>query len=760
MSEDVRLLQRDDDGLSIVDLLENLLFYWRTFVVVALLVTSVAIAHAVITRPIFISDVLLQVEPQKGASLGALRDVSPLLDAGASPVPGEIEVLRSRRVFGRAIEASGQVTEILVPDRVPLVGDWISRRISLRGADALVRRLLPLDYEWGGEELRLGEFNVPEIFLNRTFVLTADGDGGWVLRGPDGAFIARGRVGREVQSADGAVQIRVDSLRARPGNRFLVTRYDLLTRIRALAPGLAISEVARQSNVIRATYEDTDPQRAATLLNALADAYVEQNVGRRSEEAQKSLVFLRQHLPLLKQQLEDAESRLNDYRNGQEILDISAETKALLDRSVALAAQREVLKLKRRELAQLYEPAHPAVKAIDAQIASIAEESGASDREIRRLPAREQRYLQLLRDVQVNNQLYVSLLNNAEQLEIAKAGTIGNVAIIDRAVPASIAARPKKAQNVTIGALFGIVLGFAIAQLLAVISGVVRDPKKLERAVGSPVLAIIPQSPEQISADDEELGSPFLLAARYPLSPASEALRSLRTAVLFALSSTARGKVVLVTSATPAQGKSLIASNFAYLMAIAGRKVLLIDADVRRRSLKEYLEIPPESLGLTEVLAGVANADDCILKGMYPNLYVLPAGKEARDPGGLIAKPEMRSLVEWAAGEFEYVVIDTAPLLAVSDTSAIAKLADQTVFVVRQNETGLSEVNDALSMLKRAGGDGISLVFNGYQASRLRYGYKYGYGYGYGYRYGTNGGYSYGGNSAKREVSGGRDSNN
>lgn len=735
-------LQREEGGISIVDMIENLLYYWRWFVVVAAIVGAIGVVRAIIATPIYTSDVLIQIEPPKSASLGALRDVSPMLDASASPVPGEIEVLRSRLVVGRAIQASANDIDVGIMDRFPVVGDWLARR-SVPAADGLVRGVLPFNYAWGGEELVLGVFDVDETLLNSSFILVTRDGGHWILQDQGGAVVAEGAIGALVRSKDGAVRLRVDKLRARPGNRFAVVRYDLVSRVRALAPGLIIAEAGRGSNILRASYEDTDPVRAARLLNAIADAYVEHNIDRRSEEAQKSLLFLREHLPQLKNQLERSEKLLNEYRNSQAILDITEETKSLLGRSVAVESQREVLKLRRRELALQYEPAHPALQAVDAQLAALNDEAGSAERDIRRLPEREQRYLQLLRDVEVNNQLYVSLLNNAEQLEVARAGTIGNVAVIDRAVQAPIPTRPKKAQMAVLGGLLGLLLGVLVTQLIALATGVVRDPKKLERATGMSALAILPQSPEQSESDGADSGAAFLVAERNPLSPMSEALRSLRTAVLFALSGSARGKVVLVASATSSQGKSLVAANLSYLLASGGRRVLVIDADIRRRSLRNYLPIARDVKGLTDVLTGGNSAASCVLPDVFPGLSVLPAGTGVRDPGGLFASQALREVVEWAAASYDNVVIDSAPLLIVSDSTELAKLVDQTLFVVRQNETSVSEVVEAIALLRRVGGDTSRLVFNGYLPSRLRYGYGYGYGYGgYGRRYGS--GQSYG----------------
>jgi tyrosine-protein kinase Etk/Wzc len=740
-ADDRLLLPGDDEGISLMDLVENLLHFWWAFVGVFVGCVALATAYAIIAPPIYQSDVLIEVEPQKGSALGALTDVEGLLAGGRSGVAGEIEILRSRAVVGRAIEASGADLEIRVLGRLPVVGDFLARRSKV-GPDGLVPPLFPgPDFAWGGEELIFDEFTVPDDLRGAEFTLVTGVGGQWSLLDESEVEILRGKVGERREAFKGAVRVRITSLRAAPGTRFRAKRHSPAAEVRDVVKALSVKEASRQSNVIRATLEDTDPKRAASLLNAIAAAYVERNVGRRSEEAQKSLAFLREQLPKLKEQLEASERRLNQFRNAQQILDVTAEIRTLLERTVALETQRAELELKRQELALRYEAAHPALRAVDSQLFALRGEAERTTRDVRGLPSREQEFLQLSRDVQVNTQLYVGLLNNAQQLEIARAGTIGNVAIVDRAVPADRPLKPNKQLTVALGGLVGLLLGFLAAQLLSSIAGVIRDPRKLERATGLQILAIIPRSPEQ---QDHETNAPhhFLVAERHGLSPTAESMRSLRTAVLFALSESNGGKTLLVTSATPAQGKSFVSANLAYLLASGGRKVLLIDADIRRRALREYFAIPENAKGVTEVIRSIARAEDCVIQDLHPNLSILPAGALVRNPGDIFARPELLALLDWSASMFDFVVIDSAPLLLVSDAAEIAKKANQTLFVVRQNESTKAGVVDALSTLRRAGCTNPGLVFNSFVASSLRYGDQYAYGYGYGRRYGY--GRSYG----------------
>lgn len=742
-ADDRPMMQGDDEGISVADLIENLLHFWWVFVGVLLACVAIATAYAIIAPPIYQSDVLIEVEPQKGSALGALTDVEGLLAGGRSGVQGEIEILRSRAVIGRAIDAIGADLEIRVQGRLPLLGEFLARRSKL-GPDGLVPPLFPgANFAWGGEELLLDEFVVPEGLRGAKFLLVAGEAGQWSLLDESEVEILRGKLGEMRSAFKGAVRVRVTGLRARPGTRFLVSRKPLIAEVRNVAKSLSAREASRQSNVIRATLEDSDPARAAQILNAIADAYVERNVGRRSEEAQKSLAFLREQLPQLKEQVDASERRLNQFRNTQQILDVTAEIRALLERTVAIETQRAELELKRQELALRYESAHPALRAVDSQLFALRGEAERSTRDVRSLPSREQEFLQLARDVQVNTQLYVSLLNNAQQLEIARAGTIGNVAIVDRAVRAPRPLKPNKRLTVALGGVAGLILGFLTSQLLAAMAGVVRDPRKLERLTGSPVLAIIPRSVEQ-QRKEEERDNHFLLAARHVLSPTTEALRSLRTAVLFALSEK-QGKVVLVTSATPAQGKSFISANLAFLLASGGRKVLIIDADIRRRALREYFPIPESAIGLSEILSGVAPTGSAVLEDLHPGLSVLPAGKLPTNPGELFTRPELGKVITWARDSFDFVVIDSAPLMLVSDAGELTGHSDNILFVVRQNEASSSEVLDSLAAVRRAGATSLSLVFNAYAPSNLRYGYGYGGRYGYGGKYGEYGGaYGYG----------------
>lgn len=742
-------IQNEEQGFSLVDLVENVFYFRWYFIGVALAIFAGSIVYALIKSPIYTADVLIQVEEKKGSSLGALSQVAKALDVQQSPVQGEIEIIRSRNVIGRAADSLKANIEITVDNRIPIIGGILARFLD-KDETGLTKPLWNSTLAWGGEELRIEEFVVPSKFLLRSFYLKIGDDRQWELFDEDMKSLGKGQGREALEALDGKLRFAINSVKARPGTEFEIRVHSAQSWIRRIVSAMSVTETKRQSSVIKITYEDRNPQRASDFLNAVADSYVQQNIERRSEEAEKSLVFLKEELPQLKKQLEASENRLNAFRNQKKTIDITGEIKELLEKSTQLEKSRLELELKRKEFTERYEPAHPLFKSITSQLQGIKSESALLNRQISQLPELQQEFIRLARDVEVNNQLYISLLNNSQQLQIAKAGTVANVAIIDRAVPPEKPSRPNKPLTIAIGGLLGLLLGFITTQLLALMTRIVRDPKKLELATGKSIMAILPLAVEQLE-HSEAMGdralreeSVYLLAKEKPNALTIEALRSLRTSLLFNLSETQRGKVILVTSAVPAQGKSFISANLSFLMGAIGKRVLLIEADIRLASIKRYIDFDTEAAGLSSILKGEATEEQVILHNVYPNMDFLQAGPRVRNPGDLLSTGRMQDLIHRLADQYDLVIIDSPPLLSVNDAREMAKAADLTVFVTRQDAVSMADVDEALDVFGKSGNQITGFIFNGFVPSQIRYGYRYGYGYG---KYGK---YGYGGYDAYR----------
>ena len=737
---------QEEGGISLVDIIENVLFFRWYFLVTFSVILCFGILYALFSSPIYIADALIQVEERKGSSLGALNAVAKVLDVQQSPVLGEIEILRSRTVIGAAVEAEKANITIAVDNRLPIFGGWLSRILG-KEPDGLAKPLWNSTIAWGGEELRVQKMTIPRALYEESLYLTVGPERTWTLKDDEGKELLKGQ-GTELlsESADGKLSLSLATLKARPGTVFKMTVYSMLSRIGGILGRMTAAETKRQSGIIKVTYESANAGQAAQMLTAVTTAYVKQNVSRRSEEAEKSLEFLNKELPRLKADLEVSEQNLNSFRNEKRTLDVPGEIRELLAQSTGIERSRQELELKRKQFQVQYQPDYPLLKAVNDQLKQIQVESSRLEKTISNLPQTQQDYIRKARDVEVNNQLYVSLLNNAQQLQIAKAGTVGNVAVVDPAVVPEKPARPNKPLTVAIAALLGMAIGFVVCQLLAFITGVVRDPKRLEQTIGHPVMGVVPLSSEQMDAiEREESGEieAYMLSQAEPSSTVVEALRSLRTSLLFALAEKPQSKVILLTSAVPSQGKSFLSANLSYLLAAAGKKVLLVEADVRRASIKRYIAFNPKDPGLSTVLIDVHSV---MLKEVYPGMDFLPAGPRVKNPGDMLSTDRLKNVIAGLRSEYDYIFIDSPPLLPVNDARALAQLSDITMFAVRQEMVSLAEVREALEVFAKSGQRIDGVIFNGFIPSRIRYGYNYGYGYGgifgyikYGSRYGRYG---------------------
>ncbi len=725
---------QDRGSVSFIDIVENVFYYKWHFVTFTLAIIIITFFYAISSTPVYVADVLIQVEEKKGSNLGALSNVAKALDVQQSPVQGEVEIVRSRHVIGKAVENERAHTNVRVGNRMPLIGNFISTKLNRDSATGLATPFLGLtNYSWGGEYLELDAYVVPNFLVGRRTKLILGDKKSWKLHDENMNLLLTGSNTESSTALIGGepITLKIGDMNGRPGTTFLLLRSSSSSKIQQVIQAMTATETRRQSSLMRLTMTDTDPRTAASMLNAVADAYILHNLERRSEEADKSLIFLRNQLPQLKNNLEDTERRLNNFRNQEKSIDIPGEIRVLLERSTSLEKTKLELELKRKELLQRFEPQHPTLVAIDNQLRTLITAGREQARDISGLPKVQQEFLRLTRDVEVANQLYVGLLNNAQQLQVAKAGTTGNVSIVDRAIVPERAARPNKPYIMVVGTLIALVTGLLVSQTIAMLTSVVREPRKLELATGLPTFAILPIAEEQ-NAAKRDRSSIFLLAQESPNCIPVEAMRSLRTAALFALSETSRGKVILITSAVPGQGKSFVSANLAYLSANGGKRVLLIDADVRRSTIGKYLPQPKDCKGLSSFMQDGSKIDPMILRNIFPNLDVLPAGTPIKNPGDLITRGGVGLEVARLAEEYDLVIIDSPPVLPVNDAAGLIGYVDVTLFVARQGLVTQTEVDEAITLLQRAGKKISGLVFNGFTASRLRYGYGYKYSY---YRY-------------------------
>lgn len=735
----------DGTEINLLDLWYNLLDFKWVAAALAALGLAIGLVYATVATPIYSVDVLLQVETKQTGGLAALDDVSGVLAAGGPNVNGELEIIRSRTVVESVAQTLG-LAQSITPQYFPVFGQWLANQHEQ--ALGLAEPFGGFsEYAWGGEQLKLAQFSVPTEFTDQPFVAIKGEGNSYSLYSPAEELLGEGTVGQPLnfKIGYGSGSITISQFEANLGLKANVIRRHPLSLHNGLVGPLTALEVGRGSSMIRVSYESPNPAFAVQFLNELANAYLRQNVERKGQEAEQQLVFLDSQLPTIKEQLRKAEEALNSFVQSKGTIDPTLDTQRILGQDVALETKRVELGLEREKLLQRFQPGHPLIQAIDDQLAQLRSVRGGVASQTQALPEVQQEYLRLRRDVEVNQALYTSLLNGAQQLKVAKAGTVGNVAIVDYAQQPKRPIKPKKGLVVAISLLVGLVLGVLAAQALAMLRSAVRDPSKLEQATGLSVYSIVPLSQQQTAAEKglrrrtDKVG---LLAVSAPNDPSIEALRSFRTGLQFATIDSPN-KRVLITGPVPEIGKSFVSANFAAIMAQAGKRVLLIDGDMRKGTLSRYFiqeeRGDAKHPGLSDVVAGTVPFDTALIKTELEGLHVLVSGSVPPNPSELLLHPNFIALLEKADAEYDYVIIDSPPVLLVSDASVMGQHCSATFIVARYGASNVRQVSDSQKRLAQAGVRVNGLIFNGFIANRSGYYYGYGYGYGYKNAYGTYG---------------------
>lgn len=704
------------------------------------MVLALGVAYAFLARPVYEADILVQVEDNPNSANSLLGDVSSLFDVKAEAT-AEIEILRSRMVVGKAVDNLHLYIRAK-PNYLPFVGAWISRRAKGLSEPGLMGFG---GFAWAKESINVDQFDVPESLEGEQFKLVALGEGRYRLEQSSMDRPLEGRVG-ELLRADqevGGFSLLVTALKAKPGIVFNLVRDSRLQTLEKLQDDLKIAEKGKQSGIIGAQLDGTDPVLTASILNEIGEEYVAQNIRRKAAEAEKSLVFLGNLLPQLKAELERAEVKYNEMRNKRNTFNLSEEGKAFLQESVTVETSLIELKQRRTELLTRFTATHPAVQAINQQISSLGAKLDGMAVRMKTFPNVEQDTLRLMRDVQVNNDLYVGLLNNMQQLKLVKAGKVGNVRLLDNAPVPEEPIRPKKGLTIVLAALLGLLSGVVTAFARNALYGGITDSQDIEQRSGLNVYATVPLSPQQAVLSEEirqRKRGQFLLADRYPNDPSIESLRSLRTALQFAMLD-AENNRVLLTGPTPGVGKSFVSANLALVMATAGKRVLLIDADMRKGYLNQYFGKDRQG-GLSDVLAGAVSFSDAVHRGVFENLDFLSTGVMPPNPAELLLNERMVKLLQEVGDDYDLVLIDTPPVLAVSDTAILAARCGTVFLVTRFEKTTIGEITESAKQLRQSNADVNGVVFNGLDVSAYRYGYgsKYGrYRYAY-YGYASDSG--------------------
>lgn len=701
--------------------------------VVTVLSMLVGVAVAVFSTPIYQATSIVQVE-EKGGAVPGFDELGGIL-SGASAAVTEIELIKSRAIIGEAVD-SLNLDVIAIPKLFPVIGERFLRVFKPIHQNDLSEPFLGLSsYAWGGEKIEVFNFSVPDSFFGLPFTLVSIDGTKYKLFDNNKQFILDGQVGKPSQ-AEG-VALTLSELNARPGTEFIIIKRSRLSAILELQNGISAFEKGRDSGILELSLMSSDPSYAKNVLNKVAQTYLRQNVERSSAEAQQSLEFLKFQLPSVKKQLEEAENLFNEYKVKQQSVDISLETQSVLQQIVKLETKLQELELKKLEVGRKFKDNHPIYESVVEQIEVVEKQKKDLSAEINILPETQQELLRLTRDVSVNNEIYTMLLARAQELDIVRAGTVGNVRIIDSAeVNISQPVKPKKSLIVAMFTLFGVLFGAVFVITHKALNKGVEDPSDIE-ALGLPVYASVPYSEYQVkltgfakARKGKTAKAKSILALDNPADLSIEALRSLRTSLHFAMLE-AKNNVIAISGPSPGVGKSFISVNLATVLAQSGKKVLIIDADMRKGYLQTQFGMEWDN-GLSDYLSGRLNLSEITKPSQVDGLNVITRGQIPPNPSELLMHENFSKLIAETTANYDLVIVDTPPILAVTDPAIVSAHAGTTLLVTRFGQNHVKEIELTRNRFEQNGIDVKGVVFNGVvRKASNAYGY---YGY-YNYEY-------------------------
>ena len=752
-----------DDEFALGDMLSILRRQIWWILAIAVVLTALAAGYAYMTTPVYSTDALIQVEANEQNVVGFAppngQQQQQQANNGQPTTAAQIELLKSRSLLAGIVDQF-DLDFGAQPNRLPIIGTIAAK---LWHDQSVSKPWLGLkQYAWGGEQIKVNSIDVPHALEGAKLQLKALPDDRYELSAPGDRVLLDGTVG-ELEHGNG-VSILIGTLVARPGTTFTVVKYNQLDAVDRLATSLRVAERGKDSGVLEVSLDGSDPQMITDVLNAVTSTFIAAHLARKQEEASKMLAFLNGELPKFKTDLENAESALAQYRSKSGSMQPTAESATYLASGIDYEKQIAALRVQRTQLLQRFTEQSDKVRSVDDQIATLAAEKTRLDARFNGMPADQQAAVALERNAKVAEEVYVQLMSKAQELSVNRAGTIGNVHVVDPAMRPSIPIKPKRELIIAGAAIFGLILGSLFAFVKQTFFSGVDDPDQLERTLHLPIFGSIAYSGEQARLDgsgalartpprvllnggppspnrsvvvrgaDERtrdgVGLP-VLARQFPHDMTVEGLRNFRTALQFGMIDAAN-KVVALTGPAPSVGKSFLVVNLAVLMAEAGKRVLLIDADLRRGHLGDFFG-RRGGIGLSEMLSGQVDPVEALMTTGMQNLHFIGTGAHPPNPSELLMTPRLRQCLEELEESYDVVLIDTPPVLAVTDASLIAHVAGTTVMVLRSGAHTEREIAESLKRLDRAGARVLGGVFNAVPANRSRGGYEYDYAYSYQY---------------------------
>lgn len=723
-------LRPEDHEIDLKSVLNLVKSSYKLIVIITLACLIVGIHYAETRPPVYHSVAMIDV---------GNNDLAGALGSGATGAEAALKGLASNQASSADVETVLLRSPYVLGEVVRRLGMDIS--VSPHYSGFFERHLARFKSPSSGT-LTVSFLSVPNELLARPLILVTRQNNQYTLFTKNGKKILDGVVGKleSINYFGEPLKIQIMALSAKPEAKFDVVKEPISNVARGLANGLTVEEQGSGTGILELGYYSDSPEQAQKLLNAILAVAILKNEKEKSQEAAKTLQFISQQLPISKKKLEKSETSLDQYSVKTGVFNAETEGGSLEDSINTLRTSLETLKFKKMLLLQKFTSIHPLVIAVTQKERQIQDQINKKKGELQALPAIGEKEISMQRDAKIQSGIYAALVQSAQGMEMMKASMMSSVRVLSNATyPTSRIPVNKRA--IFLGSmLFGLMLSLAIIFIRHVLSPIIEDPDAVERVIGVAVAAIIPFSQKQMVYSKKikldklyASNNPFLLARENPNDISIEGIRSLRTSIQMSLLE-AKNNVIAITGCSPGVGKSFVSSNLAALFSDLGKRVLIIDSDIRLGKLSQSFG-KMKSPGIATYLQNEANPDQIIQNVIPGKLDFIATGLYPENPSELLSQKKLGDLIQLMQGRYDLVIIDTPPILAVTDSSLILQYSAINLMVLGVGKDQMKEVIHAKKILEKIGVTLTDLVFNTLKQQKAGFGHNYSYS-NYHYTYG------------------------
>ena len=746
-SKDLSRHNTDKDN-DLLGLLLVLLRGWKIIALFAILGLIIGVLYVRYENPTFKSDALIQIDETSQNLSGLGSNIAELLPPDDSSMQAQIKLIRSRMVLEPVVDLLH--LDIRLNDPAVSKIDRIKNNqtnVQMNTADGVV-------LETSDGRVQVSQFNVSEDYLDKAFTLLRTNTG-FVLSSGSEEFKGQLNKAHRFTGKSGLIEIMVNELPT--GQHPIdITKQSLQITTDSINSALSVVEEGTKTGIIELSLSGLNQKQVSLILEHIVLSYSAQNQARSSEQTIKTIEFMKKQIPALKQKLKESEAIFNKFRENSGTIDVAQEASILLSENAGLDTQISELKLKRADLTTYYTNDHPLVIQINEQLSVLNARKQQIDDTISALPEVQREFLTLSEDVNIDREIYLTILKNYEQLKIVKAGEVSAARIIDLPINTNRVITPKKQLIMTLATLAGALLGALLVFIMQMLRNVVKDPERIESKTGVPVIATIPRSAVLSRLSTNKKAAPRMLAHVDNSSLSYEAIKSLRTRLILSMptviSDSQKAKVLLLTGESPDVGKSFISANLAEVFAQLNKKVLIIDADMRMGELHkvfgmsqydglaDYLLLDDSSLQLNQLSksadAQIINdvSDFSLENFIHPSgiehIDFMPRGKHPSDPESLLISEKFDALLTGLKSQYDYIIIDSPPLLAASDAMVLAQHADKVLMVTRYDDSMEKQLIYAVKQMHESDIQVDGIILNDVRQGLMsKYSYNHRYAY-------------------------------